>query len=198
MLGLDFDNTIVSYHTLFHALAAERGLIPADLPADKTAVRDHLRAAGREDDWTELQGLAYGPQLVRARPFLGVLDFIKAATHRGVEISIVSHKTRHPYRGEPHDLHAAARGFLALHKIDVPVFLELTKEAKLQRIAHCGFSHFVDDLPEFLTEPGWPTRTRRVLFDPADVQPDDDRYTRLTSWPSIGEFLLSDPAGPAA
>ncbi len=190
MLGLDFDNTIVSYHTLFHTLAVERGLLPADFPADKTAIRDHLRATGREDDWTEMQGLAYGPEILRAQPSPGVLGFHAAARRAGVAVEIVSHKTRHPYRGEPHDLHAAAHAFLALHNIDVPVFLEVTKEAKLQRIAERKFSHFVDDLPEFLTEPDWPAATHRILYDPADALPDDERYTRLMLWDAIREHLL--------
>src|SRR5262245_43078397 len=44
LIGVDFDNTIVSYDALFHRIATERDLIPADLPVNKTAVRDHLRA----------------------------------------------------------------------------------------------------------------------------------------------------------
>ena len=31
ILGVDFDNTIVAYDSLFHRVALERGLIPADL-----------------------------------------------------------------------------------------------------------------------------------------------------------------------
>src|SRR4029079_9696971 len=60
LIGLDFDNTIVRYDRLFHRLARKRGLIPDGIPVSKQAVRDHLRANGREADWTELQGMAYG------------------------------------------------------------------------------------------------------------------------------------------
>ena len=49
-IGIDFDNTIVCYDDVFHEVAREQGLIPNDLPANKGAVRDHLRAIGREDD----------------------------------------------------------------------------------------------------------------------------------------------------
>jgi hypothetical protein len=56
LLGLDFDNTLVCYDGAFHQVARERDLVPADLPIVKEQVRDHLRAEGREDDWTELQG----------------------------------------------------------------------------------------------------------------------------------------------
>ena len=165
IVGLDFDNTIACYDGLFHRLAVERGLIDADHAADKTAIRDGLRAAGREDDWTEMQGLAYGPRIVEAEPFPGAVDCI-AALHEaggaGVVTYIVSHKTRTPYRGEPHDLHAACRAFLTRYGISpalIPatrVFLEPTKEAKIERIRALGCTHFVDDLPEFLAEPTFP------------------------------------------
>ncbi len=43
-----------------------------ELPPTKQAVRDFLRATGREADWTELQGIAYGPRIADAEPFPGV------------------------------------------------------------------------------------------------------------------------------
>ena len=43
VIGIDFDNTIVSYDDLFHRLATERGLIPAAFPSRKTSMRDFLR-----------------------------------------------------------------------------------------------------------------------------------------------------------
>ena len=49
LIGLDFDNTLISYDQLFFTCALEDGLIPASLSADKMAVRDHLRESGRED-----------------------------------------------------------------------------------------------------------------------------------------------------
>ena len=39
-IGLDFDNTIVTYDSLFHKVATEQGLVPASLPVSKLAVRD--------------------------------------------------------------------------------------------------------------------------------------------------------------
>ena len=43
VLGLDFDNTIINYNELFHKIAFEKNLIPADLPKEKNAVRNYLR-----------------------------------------------------------------------------------------------------------------------------------------------------------
>ena len=43
VLGLDFDNTIISYDALAHSLAVERGLIPPSFPKQKREVCDHFR-----------------------------------------------------------------------------------------------------------------------------------------------------------
>lgn len=195
ILGIDFDNTLACYDGLFHALALERGLIPADLPTDKTAVRNHLRAAGNEDAWTELQGIGYGPAITRARPFDDAAEVLRLARNAGIETHIVSHKTRHPYKGEPHDLHVAARTFLGHHGISpeiVPadrVHLELTKNAKLARITALRCTHFVDDLPEFLAEPAFPDAATPILFDPSDRYADTPGRIRCVSWAKIAAAL---------
>ena len=41
-IGVDFDNTIVCYDTLFHRLAVEEGLIPPDIPPRKEIGRAHV------------------------------------------------------------------------------------------------------------------------------------------------------------
>jgi hypothetical protein len=199
LVGLDFDNTIVCYDRLFHRLARERGLLTEHVPATKGAVRDHLRSIDREDDWTELQGVGYGPRISDAEPFPGVKPFLARAKQAGVRVVVISHKTKHPYLGEPHDLHAAAHAFLTTHGFydtaatglsPASVFLELTKQAKLDRIASLGCDVFVDDLPEFLAEPGFPVRPWKVLFDPADACPDADDYVRARSWDEITSRVL--------
>jgi FMN phosphatase YigB (HAD superfamily) len=198
LIGLDFDNTIVRYDGLFHRLAVERGLIHAELPATKQAVRDFLRAAGREDEWTELQGIAYGPRITDAEPWPGVKDFLRSCGAAGVRVAVVSHKTRNPYRGEKHDLHAAAHAFLDAHGFFASdtglslerVFLELTLAEKLARIGSLGCAAFVDDLPEVLREAAFPAGVRKVLFDPADAHADDESHHRVTSWEACGEMLL--------
>jgi len=204
-VGLDFDNTIVCYDRLFHTLAVERGLIPPETPVNKTAVRDYLRRIDREDDWTVLQGVAYGPEIHRAEPYPGVLDFLHRCRAQGVPVCIISHKTRHPYRGLQYDLHAAARSFLARHGFlqtaetglgDENVFLELTKEAKLARIGAAGCTHFVDDLPEFLAEVAFPAGTARVLFDPDDRTADEPGRRRFRSWRELDPSAMTSGGEP--
>lgn len=199
LLGIDFDNTIVCYDALFHRVCRERGLIPAEVPVNKTEVRNYLRQAGREDAWTEMQGYVYGARMSEAAPYPGVLDFFRACRATALPCRIISHKTRRPFLGEPYDLHAAATSWLEQHGFFDPAglglaradaFFELTKEAKLARIGAAGCTHFIDDLPEFLAEPSFPANTRRILFDPNQLYGSETRFDRASSWPELATKLL--------
>src|ERR1700758_4502478 len=196
-IGIDFDNTIARYDGVFHAAALERGLIPANLASDKNAVRDYLNSNGRADEFTELQGYVYGTRMDLASPSPGLAEFVATARKAGHDLFIVSHKTRHPILGQRHDLHAAARGFLverglvgADHRQIDPdnVSFELTKEAKIARIAMLGCEAFIDDLPELFASPDFPGSARRILFDPVDQFTDLARQRNIDrrgSWTDL-------------
>lgn len=206
IIGVDFDNTLACYDHLFHQLAMEQGLISLSTPANKTAVRDTLRAQGKEQQWINLQGLAYGRRINEATIFPGALDFFRAAHHAQITLYIVSHKTRFPVSGDAVNLHEAATGWLSDHgffddtAIALPrshVFFELTKQDKLARIKTIQCDHFIDDLPEFLNEPSFPARTNKWLFDPTtsgDVTTMEDAHSpsRCTarSWHVLTEALI--------
>jgi hypothetical protein len=199
-IGVDFDNTIVRYDELFHRLACEKRLIPAHVPVSKEQVRDYLRADNREDDWTELQGYVYGARMHEAAAFPGVLEFFAEAVQRGIDIAIISHKTRHPYIGEQYDLHQAARHWLEINGFFDPsriglqphrVFFEETKAGKLERIGQQRCSHFIDDLPELLREEAFPTATKWILFRPegGEVVDEEDFFAVLSDWQQLAEFV---------
>jgi hypothetical protein len=193
-VGIDLDNTIISYDRLFVQLASERFLIPSGFPPNKQAIRDHLRAQGQEDRWTELQGLAYGSRIDEAVMFDGVQDFFQKCHAAGVDWIIISHRSLVPYLGEPVDLHAAALGWLVKQKLIrrdqlERVQLEVTREAKLQRIRESQCDVFIDDLPELLADPAFPPGIRRILFDPASQNRDNADYECARSWYEISSWL---------
>jgi len=204
-IGIDFDNTIACYDGVFHAAALERGLIPLDIARDKNSVRDHLNSTSRKDDFTALQGYVYGERMDLVAPYPGFADFVETAYKAGHELFIVSHKTKHPILGPKYDMHAAARGFLAVRGLvgedewqikPARVFFELTKEDKVARAAALDCEVFIDDLPEILAMPGFPEGMHRILFDPQN-QFDDPRhhtrnYSRSSSWAAITADLARD------
>ena len=196
-IGIDFDNTIVSYDELFHKVALEQGAIPHALAKTKLAVREHLRGTGNEPVWTEMQGYVYGARMDEAAAYPGVLEFLRWGRDQDLTLSIVSHKTRHPFLGPKYDLHQAARQWVVSHLRDADgplvapnsVFFELTKEEKLGRIEALGCDYFVDDLPEILLASNFPVRTGRILFDPDAHHVDTEPLMPVRTWGEILEYL---------
>jgi hypothetical protein len=189
-LGLDFDNTLISYDRLFLKVALEKGLVPNDTPPRKNAVRDYLRKQDREDEWTTLQGEVYGGRILEAEPYPGMQSALGTLTMRSVPMWIVSHKTKTPYRGEPVDLHAAARGWLAqLEWPQEQAYFELTKEAKVARIVALGCTHYVDDLPEILAM--LPDGIEKILFSPNENEAHraEPSWKRMSSWEQLPTLL---------
>jgi len=190
LIGIDFDNTIVDYDALFHKVALEQGVITSAVGATKLAVRDHLRAAGKEDVWTEMQGYVYGARMAEAAMYPGVLEFFCWASDKRIDLAIISHKTRHPFLGPKYDLHDAARAWVLASLVSngscvVPpgnVYFELTKEEKIKRIVQAGCDVFLDDLPEILLMEGFPPATMRVLFDPERHHSTIDGISTVCSW----------------
>lgn len=196
-IGIDFDNTLVDYTGVFHRVAVKLGWIPASVPSDKTSVRDTLRRDGHEDRWIKLQGLVYGPHIFSAKPFPGIASLLAHCRQKKIDVYVISHKTRRPFMGDSHDLHdyalqwlekndffAASGGLSKQH-----IFLELTKEAKLSRIAGLGLEYFIDDLPEFLAEPQFPSEVKRILFDPHGQHEALPLYRRIPSWEAFLRLL---------
>lgn len=176
-IGLDFDNTIVCYDQAIALLAEELFELPPDVPRTKLGLRDHLRAASREPEWTVFQGELYGPGMRYAEPFGGAIATMQQLVAEGHELVIISHRSRRPYAGPPHDLHAAARGWVADRLQSAGLFGAAGDEShvlfmesrgqKVEMITLLCCEAFLDDLPEVLSEPGFPAAARGILFDPA-------------------------------
>jgi hypothetical protein len=200
-IGLDFDNTIVSYDALFHKVAREQDLVPLTTPVNKLVVRDYLRKIGQENRWTQMQGEVYGTRMDEAQAYLGVVDFMRQAKKAGHMLAIISHKTRRPFAGPQYDLHAAASGWIVHHLVSdgeplIPatqIFFELTKQEKIARIADFACDVYIDDLPEILLSEGFPITTERLLFDPEQhhVEAEHHGLKPFLSWSGIADYIYS-------
>ena len=200
-IGIDFDNTIVSYDEVFHRVALEQGIVPATIDRTKLAVRNWLRKSGKEDIWTEMQGYVYGTRMADAEAYPGVIEFFRWARSGGISLSIISHKTKQPFLGPCYDLHEAAKQWIETVLIDEAgplveldsVYFETTKDNKWARIASTTSTHFIDDLPEILFAEAFPARVKRILFDPRHHHgPYGDDAVIVQSWTEIlGYFAKS-------
>ena len=197
MLGLDFDNTIISYDKLFHKVALERKLLPSSFPTDKNEIRNFLYRLNMKDEWTRMQGEVYGNRINEAKPFEGLLETLHTLKESSIRMCIVSHKTRTPYLGPNYDLHQAARewmteqGFfdkkgLSLEEDDI--FFKPTKEAKVRQIVSLGCTYYIDDLPEILQM--LPGKLTKILFSQKDNTENQNDWLVLRSWKDLPRLIL--------
>jgi hypothetical protein len=174
-VGLDLDNTIISYDRAFVEIGTEMGLLPADHGLHtKNAVKSFLwgRPGGKKE-WMRLQGQIYGLYIDSGRLWDGVPEFLRAMHQAGAKVSIVSHKTRYGHFDASRvNLWDAAIGWLerrglfaedfGLHRENIH-FLE-TREEKIVMIANISCHVFIDDLPEVLLDLSFPAQTTGIWF----------------------------------
>ncbi len=197
-IGVDFDNTIISYDDLFHRCALERSLIPEGLPKRKSAVRAYLwNLPDGNNLWTALQGEVYGSRINEAEPYPGALKFFSLCRERKVHVTIVSHKAEFPALGPRVNLRDAAREWIGAHGIfpesamSGSLFFEADRKAKVERIAHLKCTHFIDDLPEVFTDTLFPAGTEKILFaiEPSAAGDHPEEVKVFSNWPSITAFF---------
>ena len=142
-IGIDFDNTIVSYDNLFHKIAAEQKLIPRNFPQSKLLIRDYLRKKDKDELFTLIQAEVYGKRILEASPAPNVDLVIKELISIGCDVSIISHKSLYPYKGPKYDLHKSAmlwlekNNFFDKEKVGLSrykVHFNLTKEDKIKKL----------------------------------------------------------------
>lgn len=203
IIGIDFDNTIVCYDELFYKAALEKNLIPAEIARTKESVRNHLRNAGHETAWTELQGYIFGTRMREATAYPGVKEFIRETISSGGKVFIITHKAMHPYLGPEYDLHRAARdwlewqGFFDASEIGLSpksVYFELSIDEKLDRIGRVHCTHFIGCAPELFHKVDFPAKVTKLLFHPlgekATIQDHAPNYQVFKSWDDISAEIL--------
>jgi hypothetical protein len=200
-LGVDLDNTIVAYDDLFPRAAVDMGLIGPGIGKGKKGVRDAIRnLPDGETKWQMLQAEVYGPRMQEARPMEGAVEFFRECGERSVRVYIVSHKTEFAsYDTTGTSLRAAAMHWLQDLGFFGPegrglsreqVFFESTRQAKIQRIANLGCSHFIDDLEETFLEDAFPDRVLKILFDPYCNYGPGSGSQIFNSWAEINKFFF--------
>jgi hypothetical protein len=193
-IGVDLDNTIICLDRVFHAAAVDEGLIPRTVAPAKSEVKRAILDAHDNEAWTRLQGIVYGSRLQEAAAYPGVMSFFAKCRELGNPAFIISHKTRYPAIGAKVDLREAAMEWLAAHGLsDTHVEFVDTRSAKAAAIAARDCRIFIDDLPEVFLEPGFPGRTRAILFDPDRQHPNWSRWcARATTWPEITASVFAE------
>ena len=201
-VGLDFDNTIAGYDSVFIAVARARGILNDPAVNSKSTVRTRVRALENgEEKWMALQGEVYGMRMKNAEMIPGVDSFLQACKIREIPVQIVSHKTEYGHFDVDRvNLRTAARswmedrGFFDADGYNLrhdDVIFESTRKEKVTRIAALGCSHFVDDLEEVFLDPAFPKNVFGVLFDPTGTVATEANVVVIQTWQEIQDLILA-------
>ena len=171
-IGFDFDNTIIDYSTIFYEIAKKSNLITEKIETSKSSVKRFLHSKGKEKDFTKIQGLVYGKEIIRAKPAKNILKILKYLKKSNHELFIVSHKTKYPFEGEKINLRKSANNWIKTYlkinnKIIINpenIFYEDTIENKLKRINSLNIKYFIDDLSSIVNLIKSPSIG--ILYDP--------------------------------
>lgn len=202
-IGVDLDNTIVSYDSLLYSTAREKGLITSGIGATKLEVREAVRSLlDGETQWQELQGLVYGPRMNNAMLMDGVTEFFQTCKQLEIPAYIVSHKTEYaPYDQSKTNLRTAALTWMSSHGLiehgvtglsKETVYFESSRYQKIMRIAELGCTHFIDDLEETFLEDSFPQQVEKILFSPIkqELPLSLDGVTVYNSWQEIKDYFF--------
>lgn len=195
-IGVDFDNTIVSYNELIYSAARQRGLISSDVMKNKKEIRDVVRGlSDGEIEWQKLQAFAYGRGMKNAVLMEGVEKFFDLCRRSDIPTFIISHKTRFASMDtERVDLRETAMSWMNQNKffdknglglaVD-NVYFESTRQGKIDCIRALGCTHFIDDLQETFLEESFPGHVEKILFSPQETNINFKNIKIFQTWDQI-------------
>lgn len=192
---------MVTYDELMHSVALELGLISPKVDKRKTQVRDAIRQLpDGEVQWQKLQGTVYGPRMNNAKLTEGSMAFFQDCGRRGARVYVVSHKTEfNKYDETQTNLRSSAMAWMetngffdsdgfSLERQDI--FMEGSRQAKLQRIDILGCTHFIDDLEEVFREPEFPKGVQGILYAPNTASASPPGVKPASCWKEISEYIF--------
>lgn len=205
-IGIDFDNTIACYDTLFHQTAININLMNPGPPLNKVEVKKQLLTTKDGDQiWQRLQGQVYGRFIEGASIFPGLGRFLLRAKWAGDKVFIISHKSEYGHFDETRTpLRSASfnwmenRGFFKPEQYNLStnnVFFENTRAKKVDRITALNLDVMIDDLFEVFQEPHFPKIKTYLFGSDRDTNQPTERWTwkRLSIelfGPETNEFYL--------
>ena len=201
IIGVDFDNTLIAYDDVFHALAVEFGFVSPDTETNKTVIRDKTRLLEDGDvKWQRLQAEVYGPRIAEGKLIEGAVDFFRLCREKGERVYIISQKTEFSPLGDGIlSLRTAALGWMELHGFfdargfgmsPENVFFHSTRDGKIGRIRSVACEIFIDDLEEVFMEPEFPSGVEKILFLPLSAETRAAGVKIFRTWKEITRHVF--------
>ncbi len=202
-IGIDFDHTIVDYHNLFSERALSLGYIDASEKLTKDVVKNKIKELqDGENKWGILQSEIYSEGIHDASVMIGFSEFVLACQKSGINLSIISHKTKfNPNDPFQRDLKQAAQNWMQTNQFFDSrgfdfnlnqVFFADSIEEKISTIANQQCTHFIDDLPSILLNPAFPKNTCKILYWPYSFKKCHEAMNYLGNWWEISKYLFQE------
>lgn len=203
VIGIDFDNTIACYDTVFCDVAKKLGILEKGQVLSKSEVKQLLLKQDDGDiNWQKLQGKVYGKYMHMASIYSGVIEFLYLCKLKGHDVVIVSHKSEYGHFDEEkislrnaamewlQDIGIVGKNFFSIEKDKV--YFEPTRELKIAKLKELGCDYFIDDLVEVFHEPTFPENIKKILFKPKSKNKFDEDMVIENSWRQIRKKLFDD------
>ena len=195
VIGVDFDNTIVSHDYIVSKLAYEKNYVNESETVPKKHIRDSVRRLPNgETKWQELQAEIYGRRMEEAVLMDGVREFFGLCRKNRFKVYVVSHKTEFSNLGKsPVNLRIAALNWMKENGLGLSldnVYFESTRQEKIERVKKLKCTHFIDDLDETFAEFSFPSGVEKILYDPQAHRSylPDIRIAR--TWKEISDYIF--------
>lgn len=201
IIGVDLDNTLVSYDEVLDRVAAQEGLIPTGVHKNKKDIRDAIRQLpDGESQWRKLQAVVYGQRMDEAMLIDGVREFFDSCNRYRAKVYIVSHKTEFASaEGVTSNLHGAAMAWMERNKFfsangfglsPRDVYFESTRWKKVERIRCLRCTHFIDDLEETFLEDSFPAGVEKILYAPHVTPSPLQGAEVVLDWKEISDYFF--------
>jgi hypothetical protein len=199
-IGIDLDNTIISYDNAFQQGAISKGLVDKNCKLHKKALRDLIRRKpDGETEWQKLQGYVYGEGINEAELFPGVYRFLWRCKQRKIDVEIVSHKTDLGHFDKNKiSLRDSATNFLKKNGLldnKNPLIKKVTykgtREEKIDYIQENNFELFIDDLEEIVFSEELKNQ-KGILFSRDNLSNTSSNKVISKSWEEISQNILGN------
>ena len=199
-IGIDLDNTIISYDDVFQLAANKFGLLDNNNCLSKESLRNQIRnQKNGEKKWQKLQGYVYGEGINEAVLFPGVYRFLWRCKERNIDVEIVSHKTEFGhFDSKKISLRDSATNFLINHGLldnKNPLIKKVTyknnKKEKIDYIKQNNYECFIDDLEEIIFSEELEGQ-KGILFSRDNLSVKNSNNVIAQSWEEISQSVLGN------
>ena len=199
-IGIDLDNTVISYDKAFQLEAVKQALIEINPQLNKQTLRDKIRKKPNgESEWQKLQGYIYGEGINQAILFPGVYRFLWRCYEANIEVEIVSHKTEFGHFDiKKTSLRESATNFLInqglldkKNPLIKKVVYKSTQKEKIDYVKNNNYEWFIDDLEEIIFSSEL-EHLKGIIFSSKIQATNKSNKIIAHSWEEINQIILGD------